>query len=280
MGTNSIRTNLSKEDIISEIKLSLGEDFKREKTYLLVEGQDDWKFLKGIVDSKVIIFESFSGKQGIQEIIEAHFKQIPNVIGIRDRDYLTKELDKNIFFYDYSCMEMMFIKNDVVFESIFQEYCSEQIMPLIIREKLLNELRFIGLLRKYNEVNNWNIRFKGLSIAKAYDNINKAIDINNIIEQINGCNNNFLNANIDKLVEILEEAKKISGLEEVLLITQGHDFSALFAAYCKKESGPAIGAAQIEQSLRCSFRESDFRKTDLYNALLDYQGEYRLSIVS
>lgn len=45
MDSNSIRDNLSKEDIISDILLCLGADIHRENIYLLVEGEDDIKLL-------------------------------------------------------------------------------------------------------------------------------------------------------------------------------------------------------------------------------------------
>ena len=37
MDNNSIRKHLKREDIISEIRLLRGEDYKKEKTFVIVE---------------------------------------------------------------------------------------------------------------------------------------------------------------------------------------------------------------------------------------------------
>lgn len=44
MNKNSIRKNLKREDIVSEIRLLRGEDYEKEKTFVIVEGDDDLKF--------------------------------------------------------------------------------------------------------------------------------------------------------------------------------------------------------------------------------------------
>lgn len=70
MGTNSIHSNLSKEDIIADIRLTLSADFEHAKTVVVVEGEDDVVFLNGKLRSDVDIHESFSGKHGVKEIID------------------------------------------------------------------------------------------------------------------------------------------------------------------------------------------------------------------
>lgn len=62
--TNSIRSNLTKNDIISEIKLSISADYlDNKKVFLLVEGNSDVLFLKKFVNEYVELLESFSGKK-------------------------------------------------------------------------------------------------------------------------------------------------------------------------------------------------------------------------
>lgn len=59
MGKNSIQSNLTKDDLIAEIRLTLGADFKREHTVIIVEGEDDISFFYGKLSSNVDIRESF-----------------------------------------------------------------------------------------------------------------------------------------------------------------------------------------------------------------------------
>lgn len=60
MGTNSIRVNMTKEDIISEIQLLKSADIERKSVYLIVEGTDDIKFFNKRLSSDIQIYESFS----------------------------------------------------------------------------------------------------------------------------------------------------------------------------------------------------------------------------
>lgn len=103
MGNNSIKNNLGKDDIISDIVLSMGADIKRKNVYLIVEGEGDKKFLRKFLSNNVNIYESFSGKQGVKEIVE-YFKHDIKVIGIRDRDYHHDYISEKLFYYDYNCL--------------------------------------------------------------------------------------------------------------------------------------------------------------------------------
>ena len=72
MGTNSIKSNLTKETIISEIKLLSGTKNNEDKVYIIVEGEDDIKFFKKFLKANVIIYESFSGKKGVEALQKAY----------------------------------------------------------------------------------------------------------------------------------------------------------------------------------------------------------------
>ena len=68
MESNSIKDNLSKEDMISDILLCLGADIHRENIFLIVEGDDDIKFLRSFIADNVHIYESYDGKSGVEFI--------------------------------------------------------------------------------------------------------------------------------------------------------------------------------------------------------------------
>lgn len=98
MGTNSIKANLTKDSIISDIKLLLGADINKENIYVVVEGDDDIKFLRKYLNSNVTIYESFSGKNGVEKIVNSKIIFSSRVIGIRDKDYCNDVKNKKIFF--------------------------------------------------------------------------------------------------------------------------------------------------------------------------------------
>ena len=103
MGNNSIRSNLSKEDIISDILLCIGADINRENIYLLVEGEDDISLIHPYVSENVLLYESYDGKSGVESIVNERFGDNSRVIGIRDKDYQSEPSSNKIFFYDYGC---------------------------------------------------------------------------------------------------------------------------------------------------------------------------------
>ena len=122
MENNSIRRNLRREDIISEIRLLCGEDYSKVKTFVIVEGDDDLKFIKNKFNSKAYGFESFSGCDGVEEIVN-YFQSDKRVIGIRDKDYSNLISGSNkIFLYDYHSLEIMLAMNNESFESVCTEF--------------------------------------------------------------------------------------------------------------------------------------------------------------
>lgn len=73
MASNSIRSNLTKEDIISDITLCMGADIDRKNIYLLVEGEDDIRLLHPYISENVLIYESYDGKKGVEVIVNDRF---------------------------------------------------------------------------------------------------------------------------------------------------------------------------------------------------------------
>ncbi|WP_342419635.1 hypothetical protein [Paenibacillus sp. FSL H8-0168] len=278
--SNSVRDNMSKEDIVSEIKLSIGADIKKEYTYLLVEGSDDIKFWRGITSEKVLIFESFSGKNGIKEIVEEFFDTNPQVIGIRDKDYESKVIHNRIYYYDYCCMEMMFICSTDAFNSIYTEYYDGEIPVNELKEKILHQLKILSHIRKLNETKDWGIKINGISINSAFNRETKELVIDTIITKLNEMNRNFFIHKPEERQCLDDLLMNESTTNELLNITQGHDFLKLFSTYCMKDQGNSISDINISASLRCSYRKSDFEKSLLYFKLVEHEERYKLKIVS
>ena len=150
MDNNSIRKHLEREDIISEIRLLRGEDYKKEKTFVIVEGDDDLKFFKNKFNDNTYGFESFSGCDGVEEIVN-YFQSDQRIIGIRDKDYSSLTSGENkIFLYDYHSLEIMLAMNDESFESICSEfYCGDENV-FDLRNKVFQKLKYISCFREIN----------------------------------------------------------------------------------------------------------------------------------
>lgn len=265
MGTNSIKTNLTKDSIISDIKLLLGADINKENVYVVVEGDDDIKFLRRYLNSNVIIYESFSGKNGVEEIVNSKNISNSRVIGIRDKDYYNNLKSKKIFFYDRCCLEMMIIEFDKAFNGIYYEFYNGEMESHKLKEHILTELFIVSQVRKYNEENKMKINFKGLSFQTIIDDESK-LNEDKFIEQLEKLNS-------DKPINFIDIINKLSykNIDNILDITNGHDFILLFKFYCDKKCDKHFAnEKQISSVLRGSFNEGFLKETALYKNVNDY----------
>lgn len=66
--------------------------------------------------------------------------------------------------------------------------------------------------------------------------------------------------------------------EELLNLTNGHDFCELLANIARKNTGNGTSKEIIQRALRCSYRKEDFCNTMLYKNLKEYEVERELTI--
>ncbi|WP_312060950.1 DUF4435 domain-containing protein [Anaerotignum sp.] len=272
MQNNSIKSNLTKDDIISEIRLTLGADIEKKFVYIVVEGEDDIKFLRSELNDYVYLYESYDGKNGVEAIAGDTFGMNNRVIGIRDRDYSDFVNGTNaVFSYDNSCMEMMFLADEIALQKICCEFYLGNMSHLELRYHVLIQLRFLSCVRKLNEKRCWNLNFKGVSIPKAYDCNTFQVFSERVKNEIKKVNQSELDC--DQCSEIDLEVQKHNMLNELLLITQGHDFTNLFATICNNISprSRGISGKTVEECLRCAYSHLAFRNTKLYEVLNSHQ---------
>lgn len=278
MERNSIKSNLNKDDIISDIILSMGADIKNLNVYVLVEGEDDIKLLRSFLSDNVLLYESCDGKNSVEYIVGVHFADNERVIGIRDRDYKLKSSMEKIFFYDYCCMEMMLIASESVFDKLCDEYYNGILNYRNLKELIFKQLKFLSIIRKYNEREGLGIKFKGISINMAWNADLKKLNQETIIDKINGINNGILDEFI--LHKLKSEFMRTWTLNEYYLYTQGHDYFMLFSAICNHYTRNNVRYTDIQSSARCSFRYEDFVKTYLYNNVKAYSQKRNITIFS
>lgn len=269
---NSIKDNITKEDIISEIDLIYNSD--KNNTCIVVEGQTDNCLLKSFISKNTHIFESYSGKDGVVDII-SKFKKCKRVIGIIDKDYLPKLPSKRIFCYDFSCLEMMVISNDSCNERLHSIFCKSKLNAHELREKCLCLLEPLSMIRKLNFLNNWNISISKIKPGKFYsENITDITS--NIINEINKFNGN--NGLTQDRIERYKRFQKPKTFEEYLNITNGHDFTNLYynMCFCTKKG---ISEASFEKALYSTFGPYEFKGTKLFLDLKHYQKKFNLSFI-
>ena len=70
MGKNSITGNLTKEDVIADIRMTLSADFELKKCILVVEGDDDIDFFRGKTKENCPVRLTAHGDYCIIECVE------------------------------------------------------------------------------------------------------------------------------------------------------------------------------------------------------------------
>lgn len=267
---NSIRDKLDESDTVSEIRLLLGTS--KTKVCAIVEGEDDVKLFTPLLSKDVDLLQSYSSREGVLEIVRKHFSKNKRVIGIRDRDYKQISKNKRIFYCDYCCAEMMVIGVDRCFERLYLNFYKGSLKSDDLRLDCLKHLEQLSKYRMLSECRNWKIRFDGISPTRLYDDNISQMNMN-ILSEINRQNpSNPLTAQRQQLCASLPACRS---LEELLQITNGHDFVNLF---CKMSvNNTSIKA--IEATLRGVFGPEEFKQTQLYKDLAAYQQKKKLNIL-
>lgn len=265
MGNNSIKSKLDKNTTISTIKLTLSADIDKKLCLIVVEGDDDQKFFKKFIADNVYIYESYSGKEGVREIVNCPYINSDRVIGIRDKDYCKESPTSKMFYYDFSCLEMMIIKDEEVCNALISEFYDGDKSRDSLTICILKELLPISLLRKRNEEESEGIRFHGLSI-------------NNIIAEDSSVSKSKLIDNLKKLNnerefdiifdEIYQQTFDEINLDDLLYVTNGHDFIHYFSVLCNRYRSTHICEKHISPCLRSAYDIRKFKKTNLYSEIL------------
>lgn len=283
---NSVKSIITKEDIINEVRMTLASDTSKKKAFVIVEGEDDSSFLRKHVDNNIEIKESFSGCKGVDEIIKQLNEIIPHnprFIGIKDRDY-GKLLDNNrIFYYDYNNLEVFLISSDDVLKSICSEYYRGDSKSHELRVHMLEELLIMGIIRKISFIDKWGLKLDCISINNAYNKDLKKIDKEYIQKEINRINSQFFDKYPEKLEKINSEVEKINeniNYEDLLNLIQGHDLLFLFKRICDDSNNLSKGlnVGDIASSMRCSYSIDEFKNSNLYKNIKAYESNHKIKI--
>ena len=279
MPNNSIRDNLSKEDIIAEIRLTLSADIAHKKSIIIVEGQDDILFLNGKLDKDVLIEESFSGKLGVIEIVD--FFADNRVIGICDSDYETTLHQPPIFYYDYCCLEMMIISCINAFSPFCNVYYSGNKTCEELRKRVLVDLLRLSMYRKKNTELSWGLNFKGLSFPKYYNKRTKEMEVANLDNDIYRINPGKSQAEFQAYKRIVTESTNEEySLVDLYRITQGHDFINCYKtiiSFSRKRHEPS--ESELFHCMVSSYHYENFSESQLFQTLSLYQQDNHLSIL-
>lgn len=271
---NSILNNCTEQDSINEIRLSLSNDREHNTVHLIVEGDDDLRFFKAFVSDNVIVYVSPKGRTPIKNIV-SNFNQ-SQVIGICDKDYIPLPDDEHIFYYDYTCLEIMLLSDVkalkracVILNPKCAPYSGEE-----IKQKVLGSIYWLSACRKYNAYNDCGIRFDGIKPNTLLDEENK-IEFDALLKDLKQ-----RNPTQDLTFLSLDALKGLCPIQvdgDYRRITQGHDaISVLNEIYIYNCEGKKPREQEIVHSIMSGFQ---FSETELYRVLRIYENTNNLRIL-
>lgn len=279
MGSNSIFSNLTAENTAAEISLLLSADFKRKKTVVMLEGEDDIKAFRFLFDRSVTLIKAYGASTTIDKFLPAEFPHEPRVIGIRDRDYQTEKLFERIFYCDGCCCETMLAGDDETFARVVVNFYRGKMPPLKLRYEILRSLFPISAIRLCSERYKWALKVSGTDLSRVI-RPGKATTRAAAVSFVNAYNrkNEIKGERLKKLSFIRDTGKT----EDYLMITNGHDLVAAMRIYFDHASGDhrSVGDKTLASALRCSYSREAFRSTDLYRALNTYAAAHGLTITA
>ena len=277
--SNSIRINLTKDDLLAEIKMQLSAPQNANKTFVLVEGIDDIALFEPLLNvNECFLFESYGGKEALSEIVSESFAD-KRVIGIRDRDYEGQSQCERMFYCDYCNAEMMMISNNTYFSSLMKKIVVSSMNYLQLRDEILESLKMVSFTRKQNDERKWGVTLNGISSSYLFS-LSNPIDLDNLILHINS--KSEIKINTEMMETIIDDA--CNNTNNLLLYTNGHDFCAILKCMIVKMCGQKcllnrLAESDFRKILSLSYNYDYFKLTKLYELLKQYGNKESLRIV-
>lgn len=277
-----MRQYLDRNDTIGEIRQARRHPAGQSYIWVLVEGLSDQKLYAKLIDgqnTKVEIVNG-GGKNEIREALLVLIQETDKVIGIRDADFLHLEQNQEtidvLFLTDTHDSELMLIASDVAFQQIIAEYLPSQRTTFNqFRLNLLTSLTFFSGLRWINDTEDLGLNFKGIGLAKFYDVNNVSVDKANCLHEVSS-----RSPNKKRLPDITEIDAKVSRVNDLYNLCNGHDCLKALALLFTAKGGTGISDVELSNAFRVAFRKEDFVLTMLFNSLKQWEVSNGYSLFS
>ncbi len=285
-----MRNDINENYIYGELKLWKSAK-KQNAVGILVEAKADELFYRTFFTKNTAFFKT----NGFQKL-EATFEEIEKnkdegVIGIIDADFRRIDYEKlkykSLFLSDGHDVEMMTI-NSPAWEQVLDFHIDREKKSNFekthnnIKDYLFDIAKSIASVRYLNHKEKIGLVFRTfkkdkpdfIDYQKFVSKDNLSFDFNEMLKTIENKSSkqNFFRDNVEfreKLDNIQKEKYDLSEF------CNGHDIINLLALALKKTIGntSSIKGTDIEKELTIAYRFDDFKKTNLYKMLLNWEQE-------
>nr|WP_295305795.1 hypothetical protein [uncultured Blautia sp.] len=268
---DSIRENRTKEDFAAELNMLFNQNLDGSLCVVLVEGADDVRFMESVLEDNVVCEEvPYGGKHGIDDIMKMEDPSVQKkeVIAIRDKDYIdATQLPDRVFLYDGCCLETMLLMNLDIAEEFYKKNYSGCFEKDVYLVNIMRQLAPYSILRKLNELGNFEIPFSKVGFGDLIDG--EILKIEELFIKV---------GQLDRLSQCMELAASITD-SELWNITNGHDFCR-YLSNTSRFRRKQLDESGVREILFELYRKSDFKRTRLYCTMLEYQRRNTLKFVS
>ena len=279
---------MKKEDVtyqtkLVELLLDIRNPNSNGMNFIFLEGGSDVRLFRKFFDLDKCKVENIpGGNVKLEECIDTLLPIHSLVVAIRDADFIRitdpHYQKNNIILTDFHDIEMTILSHSETINALLTEYTlinSSDFNNIISMLMIL--LSPVSLLKLNNDINSRNLKFEsGFLDLLDFDNVR--VDISQHISRV-------LSKSKDATVtdkEFLQEEIETVNLQDYDLfqLTNGHDLSKVLANFFNKKHGyKGLSNTDIECNLRISFNVEVFRKTKIYEEILNWEQANNTSIL-
>lgn len=279
-----IRSDITFQEKLNELRLDIKHPNSRGLVFVLVEGKSDIKLFRKLFDLENCKVENVpGGNLKLEECVDLLIETYPLIIAIRDADFIRLNQDErypkhHIFLTDQHDIEMtMLFQEEILNALIFECTNLTQDKHQIFRNKMMDLIKSIGLLKWLNDRENLKLKFKPAfhDLIKFDDN---TIDMAQFINRV-------LSKSPNAVVNDKEELKqKIELLEQrnpdLYQLTNGHDLLKVFAKFFReKQNQRSITDEDLASSIRMLFSTTHFSNTHIFYEISNWESTNGIQIM-
>lgn len=279
---------------------SMMQDTSFQGIFLLVEGNSDYHFFKKFFDREKCEIQQTMGAENTVQLIETlNERGFERKLAILDSDFrkLDGEVpnDKDILLVDDHDIEVMIFKYPALFRVLELHYSKSKYKSFLgrkssdFRDVILNLASTIGYLKWANKKFNLGLVFKPkgqdgkpIKYSKFIDDKDMEFKGEEVLLKT------VLDYSYQKSLTIkpIEEIKKgyelqIKEVVDLLQLCNGHDIANLISLSLRKAIGSKnLDYKAIEEDLILSFDSSEFKETELFVLIKEWQKESGKEILS
>ncbi len=262
----NLKHSLNKNNVVNSIRFQLRHQSGKNKVFIIVEGETDFKLFKKFIDKSFVTIEIAHGVAILLKAVSELLQETKKIIGIRDADFThlegKKEEAPNIFLTDFHDMEMMILATDKAYKSVMTEFLTKETDITSFRQNILKSISFIGGIRWINTIEDLKLNFKNFGLGDFYNGEKRTLDKKKYLSAIME-----RSGNRQREVKNKEVALKIEDIEDFFNLCNGHDFQKAFALCVSANSNKGINQTEVGRAFRLVYRFEDFRETDLHKQL-------------